>query len=235
MTVHLLVNASVTDSPSSFQRAVYQIHSLGSVLPVVEWGFIFLPILFHGILGVAIIAGGKMNYGSYRYGNNLRYTLQRVTGVIAFLFIIWHVFHMHGWFHSEFWLERVAEPYGGHQFRAYSAPSTLGAAMSANAVVPILYAIGVMASVFHFANGIWTMGITWGVWTSPGAQRRANWVCGVAGLFLAAVGMSALFGAVTVDQTQAVDIENRMYESKVASGEIAETEHKRVQRGDAAH
>ena len=49
MTVHLLANASVLESPGTFQRAVYQIHSLGKLLPVVEWGFIFLPILFHAI------------------------------------------------------------------------------------------------------------------------------------------------------------------------------------------
>jgi succinate dehydrogenase / fumarate reductase cytochrome b subunit len=179
-----------------------------------------------------IIFGGKMNYGSYRYGSNLRYTLQRVTGVVAFVFILWHVFHMHGWFHFDAWL-KVAEPLGGHQFRAYSAPSTLGAAMTVSPVIPILYAIGVLSSVFHLANGIWTMGITWGVWTSPAAQRRANWIAVFAGLFLAAVGMSALLGAVTVDEVKARAVEDKMYTAKTESGEIAENPHKRATEGEA--
>ncbi len=235
MTVHLFANASVLESPGTFQRTVYQIHSLGRMLPLVEWAFIFLPILFHGIFGFIIVMSGQMNSGTYRYVNNFRYTMQRITGILAFVFILWHVFHMHGWFHAEAWLTNVADPLGGHQFRAFNAPSTLGAAMAVSVVIPIIYAIGLLSCVFHLANGIWTMGITWGVWTSPAAQRRANWVCGLAGLFLAAVGMSALYGAVTVDRVQAVEVENKMYEAKVEAGEISANEHKRAaQETDAA-
>ena len=233
MSVHLLANASVLESPGTFQRAVYQIHALGSLLPVVEWCFIFLPILFHALFGVVIVFSGQMNTGTYRYASNYRYTLQRITGILAFLFIMWHVFHMHGWFHADAWLSNVADPLGGHKFRAFSAPSTLGAAMTANVIVPILYAIGVLSCVFHLANGIWTMGITWGVWTSPAAQRRANWICTAAGLLLAVVGMSGLYGAMTVDPVQAVEAENKMYDAKVASGEVVANEHKRAESDDA--
>ncbi len=228
LTVHLLANASVLESPSAFQRIVYQIHSLGNLLPVVEWAFIFLPILFHGLLGIAIILSGSMNTTRYPYASNVRYMLQRVTGVIAFVFILWHVFHMHGWFHAETWLEHVAEPLGGHRFRAYNAPSTLNAAMLASPVIPVLYAVGVLSSVYHFANGLWTMGITWGVWTSPAAQRRATRLCGAAGLLLAIVGMSALYGAVTTDPSKAVLVEDAMYKAKVASGELSPNDHKRA-------
>ena len=219
MCVHLLTNASVLDSPGTFQRAVYQIHSRGSVLPVVEWGFIFLPILFHAILGVVIIRGGLPNSGSYRYVNNVRYTLQRATGMVAFLFIVWHVFHMHGWFHAEWWLKGVAEPLGGANFVPYQAASTLGAAMN-GFVVPLLYAIGVLSCVFHLANGIWTMGITWGVWISPAAQLRANIACAVFGIGFAAISMGALAGAVTVDETEARRVEVKMFEARTAAGEV---------------
>ena len=58
MVVHLLTNASVLDSPATFQKNVYSIHSLGVILPVVEWVFIFIPLLFHAIFGVLIIRGG---------------------------------------------------------------------------------------------------------------------------------------------------------------------------------
>ena len=57
MVVHLLTNASVIESPGTFQKSVYAIHSLGSLLPIVEWVFIFIPILFHALYGVAIVAG----------------------------------------------------------------------------------------------------------------------------------------------------------------------------------
>jgi len=223
MCIHLLTNASVLDSPGRFQTAVYQIHSLGAALPVVEWGFIFLPLLFHGILGVVIIRGGLPNSGAYRYTSNIRYSLQRGSGMVAMVFILWHVFHMHGWFHTAWWLENVAHPFFGAQFSPFNAASSAGAALGSS-LVAILYAIGMLSCVFHLANGIWTMGITWGVWISPAAQKRASFVCSVFGVGLAVVGMSALWGMKTVDQEAARQVEHKMLEAKLVSGEITEEE-----------
>ena len=72
-----------------------QIHSLGIILPVVEWVFIFIPMLFHGIVGLMIISSGMPNASAYPYNGNIRYTLQRATGMIVFVFIVWHVIQMH--------------------------------------------------------------------------------------------------------------------------------------------
>ncbi len=235
MVVHLLVNASVLESPATFQKNVYQIHSLGSLLPVVEWTFIFIPILFHAIIGMVIVAGGMPNSNQYRYGPNYRYTLQRATGMIAFVFIMIHVFHMHGWFHADVWLENVAWPLGGAQFKPYNAASTAGMALQSAAMVA-LYLIGVLSCVYHLANGLWTMGITWGVWTSPRAQARASTICGVFGLLLAVVSVGGLFGMRAVGNPDRIDeavrAEDRMYQSKTESGEVAPNEHKRS--GDTA-
>ena len=231
MCVHLAVNASVLNGPETFQNNVYAIHALDKLLPLVEWVFIFIPILFHAIVGVAIVAGGLPNSGQYRYGANIRYTLQRVTGIIAFVFILYHVFHMHGWFHFEPWLSGVAEPLGGAQFKAFNAPTTAGIALQ-NIVVVLLYAIGILASVFHLANGVWTMGITWGVWTTPASQAGALKVCAALGVVLAAVGLSGLFGMRAVGSGAALDAaraaEDRMYEYRVESGAVQPNEHKRV-------
>ncbi len=231
MVVHLATNASVLGGPGAFQSKVYTIHSLGPLLPLVEWTFIFIPILFHAIVGVAIMRGIVPNTVSYRYGANWRYTMQRVTGMIAFVFIGWHVFHMHGWFHGEGWLKNVVEPYGGGQFRPYNAASSAGLALQ-SLVVAGLYAVGVLSCVFHLANGIWTMGITWGVWTSPAAQRRALWVCGVFGVLLGVVGLSALGGMRAAGSGKALDearqVENRMYEHRIEAGDVTPDRHKRT-------
>lgn len=230
MVIHLATNASVLDSPAAFQKNVYQIHGLGALLPFVEWGFIFLPILFHAVIGVVIVAGGLPNQNQYRYAANWRYTLQRWTGMIAFAFILWHVFHMHGWSHNEAWLERVAKPLGGAEFRPYNASSTAGVALQ-NVIVAILYAVGMLACVYHLANGIWTMGITWGVWTTPKSQAWATKLCATFGVVLAVVGLGALWGLRDVGHGPALEesiaIENKMYEHKVEAGEIQPNEHKR--------
>jgi succinate dehydrogenase / fumarate reductase cytochrome b subunit len=228
MVVHLLTNATVLDAAATYQDSVYRIHSLGRALVIVEWVFIFLPLIFHAVFGIVIIRSGLPNNQNYPYVNNLRYTLQRVSGIIAFLFIFWHVFHMHGWFHSEAWLTRLAEPLGGAQFRPFNAASSLALAMR-GFVVPVLYAIGMLASVFHLANGIWTMGITWGVWISERAQRRASWACLVFGIGLGAIGLSALVGARRIPVQEALEMEQRMYDAKVAAQTVQpeRAEHKR--------
>jgi succinate dehydrogenase / fumarate reductase cytochrome b subunit len=235
MVVHLIVNASVLGGAGAYQKQVYSIHSLGPVLPLVEWTFIFIPILFHAIVGVWIVASGLPNNVAYPYSANWRYSLQRWTGMIAFVFIGWHVFHMHGWFHSDAWLKNVAEPYGGGLFRPFNAASTAGLALQ-SVVVTVLYVIGVLSCVYHLANGIWTMGITWGVWTSVAAQRRALWVCGVFGVLLGIVGMGALVGMRDAGRgeglEQAREIENRMYEYRVKAGELTPDEHKRAEPVD---
>ena len=232
MVVHLLVNASVLESPAAFQKNVYQIHSLGSLLPFVEWTFIFIPILFHAIIGVAIVMGGIPNTGNYPYAANRRYTLQRVTGMIAFFFIAIHVFHMHGWFHADMWLDKVARPLGGAEFHPFSAASSAGLALQSLTMVAI-YLIGILACVYHLSNGIWTMGITWGAWVSPQAQKRALNVCTVFGVLLAIVGVGALFGMRAEGSgeklIEARQTEDKMYESKIESGELEPNEHKRAQ------
>ncbi len=236
MTVHLLVNASLLNGAGAFQSNVNQIHSLGAVLPLVEWLFIFLPLIFHAVIGVWIIKSGKGNADQYRYVNNVRYSLQRWTGMIAIVFIFFHVFHLHGWFHSEAWLKNVAEPLGMANFRAYNAASTLAVAMNrmGGIVWPLFYVVGVLACVFHLANGVWTMGITWGVWISPRAQRNATYVCAAGGLLLAVVGLSSLFAVKTLDIERAQEIENAMYEARVTTGEILPNEHKRTSHGQPA-
>ena len=187
LVVHLLTNASVIAGAGVFQSRVDMIHSIGeAALPVVEWLFIFLPILFHATVGFIIIANGLPNVGSYPYVGNVRYTLQRATGMIAFVFIIAHVAHMHN---MGRWLDPSRQWLG--RFDPHAASSSAAVAMQ-SAAATLLYVIGLLSAVFHFANGLWTLGITWGLWTSPAAMRRANVVSLVVGLALAAAGLGSV-------------------------------------------
>ena len=228
MCVHLGVNASVLNGPETFQNNVYSIHALGSLLPLVEWATIFLPLIFHAVIGVWIIQSGLPNTSKYAYGGNVRYTLQRATGVIALLFILYHVFHMHGWFHAEAWLA-IAEPLGGHQFRPFNATSTAGAALQSPVIIAF-YALGIVASVFHLANGLWTMGVTWGAWTSPPAQKKALAVCGAFGVGLLFVGLSGLAGMVASGSGEAriaaEQLEQKMFDARVEAGMASADSHK---------
>lgn len=220
MVVHLATNASVLAGAGTFQENVNRIHSLGPALPLVEWTFIFLPIIFHAVVGVWIVRSGQPNSGSYAYQSNVRYTLQRVTAWIALVFIFWHVFHMHGWIHSDAWMDNIARPIFGGQFDPEYAASSAAVALKPLAA-KIVYAIGVLSCVYHFANGLWTMGITWGLWVTPAAQRRADYICGAFGLFVAAIGMAALFGFSTVNVPEARAQETARLEAAEAIDEKA--------------
>lgn len=227
MVIHLLTNAMVLNSPAAYQQSVYSIHGLGRLLTLVEWVFIFIPILFHGIVGLLILRGVVPNSGQYPYVRNIRYTWQRVTGIIAFAFIGWHVFHMHGWFHNAWWIESVVQPLGGHRFRPFNAASSAALALQGSLWVAILYAVGILACVYHLANGLWTMGITWGIWISPAAQRRADYVCMTFGVLLAAVGLGALWGMRTLDIPAARQVEDLQYQYRVEAGELMPNQEKR--------
>jgi len=227
MVVHLTTNASLLNNVETFQRAVYAIHALGGALPLVEWGLIFTPLLFHAIIGVWIAKTGHSNTGNYKLPSNRRYKWQRITGLIAFVFLMMHVLHLHGWVHFSLWV-RMGEQFGFAQFRAYNAASTLAVAMN-SLFWQAFYLVGVWACVFHLANGLWTAGITWGLWISASAQRRALKVCTAFGVVLLLIGTSAWYGAIATDPVAAKEVEDRMYRAAVEAGVVPLSVKKRTQ------
>jgi succinate dehydrogenase cytochrome b subunit len=213
LVFHLATNASIINGPMTFQQQVDRIQALGVALPFVEWTFIFIPILFHAAVGWLIISGALPNASTYPYASNIRYTLQRATGIIAFAFIAFHVVQLHHFFGAPF------KDIDGMQFGARFDPQH-AASSAALALRPmwikVIYTIGVLSVVYHFANGLWTQGITWGLWTSASAQRRASWVSVVVGLGLTVVALSALGGMWTVDVERATNVENAMQSQRSA-------------------
>lgn len=220
LLVHVTVNATVLDSPAMYQQQVDKIHALGMFLPLVEWTFIFLPILFHAAVGWLIISGAVPNLSSYRYGGNVRYTLQRITGILAFFFILAHVLHLHHL--GGVLLGGASESVSGYvgRFDPDRAASSAGEAIQAALWIQIFYAVGVLASAYHFGNGLWTLGITWGLWVTPRSQRGASWLAAAVGLLVAAAGLSALVGMSRVDVEDARRVEQRMEaQRRAAAGE----------------
>ena len=207
MVVHLLTNASVINGVSAFQENVDRIHSLGKALWIVEWAFIFLPLMFHAAVGWLIISGAMPNTGSYAYASNIRYTLQRATGIIAFVFIVLHVIQLHHFFGAPF--KEIGDTKFGAQFDPTHAASSAAVALQP-LWIKGLYLVGMLSAIYHFANGLWTQGITWGIWTSAKAQKRASWVSVIVGLLLTAVGVTALAGFSFVNVEQAQKVENAM-------------------------
>ena len=231
MVIHLTTNASFLNGSETFQRAVYLIHAPGKLLPLIEWGAILMPLIFHAAIGVWISKTSQLNTDRYKFTNNRRYVWQRITGVWALIYLFAHVLHLHGWLHAEAWLAMIRPAFG--QFRPYNAASTLAASMQ-GWFWPAFYLTGMLACVYHLANGIWTAGITWGLWISETAQRRATRLSVALGVGLAVIGTAAWWAAVRPDEADIAEyreIEDRMYEVQVEAGLVPDMPHKRTEHG----
>ena len=157
------------------------------------------------------------NAAAYPYNGNIRYTLQRATGMVVFAFIIWHVIQMHHYGRD------LGLPWGG-KFDDLHATSSVAETLTPFSY-RLLYGIGVVAAVYHLANGLWTQGITWGIWTTPAAMRRAGWICLLFGILLGSAGIASLVGFSKVDANQARGVEDRIHQyQQMESGEIPVTQ-----------
>jgi len=184
--IHLSVNALIAAGGPEYQKQVDRIHDLGPLLFPVEIVGIFLPLLFHALLGLKIWFSGRPNVSAYKHAANVRYTFQRISGGIAFVFIFFHLWQMH-------WLGNV---FGGGVFDPHDAAQTTAVAIrTAFWGVPasLLYAVGVLATVYHLANGMWTALITWGITVGPSSQRFAGYVCTVFGVLIGLAGLSSIY------------------------------------------
>ena len=179
----MLANASVLGGPAAFDRTAASIGALpGPTLLAIEVLFVYLPLLFHGLYGFVRLADADLA-GSPRQDwiGGYLYTLQRITGVIAFFFIGWHVYTTRMQYY-------FAGAEIGYQF--------MRGLMTSPVAFPI-FVVGTLASVFHFTNGIWTFCITWGLTPGVHAQRavRAISLVGCAAMSATALAIFMAFRA----------------------------------------
>lgn len=174
LTQHLVVNHFATGGEESFNKAA---NFMGN-LPFryfLEIFIIFLPLLFHAIYGLYIAFTAKNNVNRYGYFRNWMFLLQRVTGVITLIFVTWHV-----------WETRIAAQFGAEvnfqmMENILSSPFMFW-----------FYVIGIISTIFHFANGLWSFLVSWGITMSPRSQRISTYVTIIIFVLLSFVGIQTL-------------------------------------------
>ena len=157
---HFWSNSYVFDSPAAYDGMVRDLQSM-PLMVLLEIGLIGLPIFFHVVLGLVIVYTGANNFLRYNHYRNWMYFLQRVTGVFALFFIAYHV-----------WETRIASAMRGQTITFQDVTILLSEPWA-----PWAYAIGILSVCFHFANGISTSLITWGITGSMRSQRAASLAC----------------------------------------------------------
>ena len=86
MVFHLFANSVSIFSADNYNLIINFLRSLPFV-ELIEWLGIFLPIIFHATYGIIIYTTAKPNQLKYSYSENWRYIFQRLTGVIALVYI----------------------------------------------------------------------------------------------------------------------------------------------------
>ena len=179
---HFYTNSKALAGAADFNNAVKDLQSIPYIL-LVETGGIFIPLIYHAVYGLVITAEARPNNLNYPYPRNWFYTIQRVTGVILFFFITFHVLNF--------------------RFGLIPGLNTMSVARNTDQafqivarefnIVPIfiVYVIGITSTVWHLANGIWLFLVDWGITIGERAQRLTGYACIAFGALLLAVGINA--------------------------------------------
>lgn len=159
--LHLYANLVAARGPGPYDRLVRTLES-APLLLALEIGVLYLPILAHAVIGLHIAFAPKFNLPGYPYARNWQFYLQRLSGMVALVFIAYHVVT----------LRLLPGLSHGH------ASFALVAGQLHRPAVLALYLVGTVGTVFHFASGLWSFSIHWGIAVGRRAQRAAAYLSG---------------------------------------------------------
>jgi succinate dehydrogenase / fumarate reductase cytochrome b subunit len=179
---HFYTNSKAMTGPGDFNNAVRDLQSIPYIIFIETLG-IFVPLIYHAVYGLFITWEARPNNLAYPYPRNWFYTIQRVTGLILFIFITFHVLNFRFGLVPGLNTISVAE----HPERAFGIVS----GEFRNAWIFVVYLVGITATVWHLANGIWLFAVDWGVVIGERAQRLTGYACIALGLLLLLVGINA--------------------------------------------
>jgi succinate dehydrogenase / fumarate reductase cytochrome b subunit len=179
---HFYTNSKALTGPADFNNAVKDLQSIPYIL-LVEIGGIFIPLIYHAVYGLVITIEARPNNLAYPYPRNWFYLIQRITGVILFFFITFHVLNF-----------RFGLIPGLNTISVAHSPQMAFDIVSREfRIIPIfiVYMIGISATVWHLANGIWLFMVDWGITIGERAQRLTGYACIAFGVVLLLVGINA--------------------------------------------
>jgi succinate dehydrogenase / fumarate reductase cytochrome b subunit len=179
---HFYTNSKALNGSASFNSAVHDLQSIPYIL-FIEIGGIFIPLIYHAVYGLVITVEARPNNLAYPYPRNWFYLVQRITGVILFFFITFHVLNF-----------RFGLIPSLNDISVAHRPDLAFDIVSREfRMIPIfiIYMIGITATVWHFANGIWLFMVDWGITIGERAQRLTGYACIGFGVVLLLVGINA--------------------------------------------
>ncbi|MEO6950701.1 MAG: succinate dehydrogenase [Polyangia bacterium] len=153
---------------------------------------IALPLLYHAGYGLFVASKARVNSGEYGYLRNWTFVLQRITGVLLFCYIGYHVYNtrLYPLLHAE---DPLLQNVGGEVLVSSAYMHHYLGELHLGVPVFWLYVVGLACAVYHFGNGLWNLGIHWGLTVSPASQKVSGWACSAAAGALLFIGIRSLY------------------------------------------
>src|ERR1700749_60003 len=149
---HFYTNSKAMTGAADFNNAVRDLQSIPYIIFIETFG-IFVPLIYHAVYGLFITWEMRPNNVSSPYPRNWFYTIQRITGFILFLFITFHVLNFRFGLIPGLNEISVAE----HPDKAFD----IVRGEFRNVWILIVYIVGITATVWHLANGVWLFAVDW--------------------------------------------------------------------------
>ena len=148
-------------------------------------GVIWGCLIFHAVYGLFIISRNGDNYSqtALKYRENAYYRWQRWSGIFAFFFLAYHMA-----------TTSVVGQIHGHEAIQYSTWADRLAAPAGTYLMLVFYILGVVASAYHFAYGMWNFAIRWGITINERAQMAMAKFSKGLFVVVSAIGILALVG-----------------------------------------
>jgi succinate dehydrogenase / fumarate reductase, cytochrome b subunit len=175
---HFISNAFATRGPAAYSKQVALLSSFPFVVALELFG-IWLPILYHGLYGFYIWYRGDSNLGAYPWTGNWMYSAQRWTGGVAFVYMLWHTWHLR--FTGVHILAHPGAAFGKVQGE-FQQPWAVA-----------FYALGIICASWHFSYGLWLFAVKWGIVTGDRARRRFGYLALAIGLVFVGVGAATMY------------------------------------------
>jgi len=203
--------------PGLFEQYMRGVHAAVRQTPWLE-ALVFLPLVTLVPFGLFLLAkaGLRYNVKKCKRGGKLRFFLQRMSAVLILTFIAFHLFTLRDWGP---WSARSETPTSVVSTTAADSTKTAMAASagqiwgflpSADAPLPVRFAVivfyllGTVAVIYHFANGLWTGAIAWGLTQSASSQQRSFWAFAAFGIMLTVLGTLGWYAFIVAPWLRAI-------------------------------
>ncbi|MFF5994412.1 succinate dehydrogenase cytochrome b558 subunit [Lysinibacillus sp. KU-BSD001] len=176
LVFHLSLNFTAVGGEEAYNNATGAMELVPhSLLLLMEWVIIYIPLLFHAFYGIYIAFTATNNTKRFGTFRNWAFRIQRITGIFLVIFIAWHIFQT-----------RVQKAFGAE------VNWDMMAEIADNPAMLVFYIVGILSATFHLANGLWSFLVSWGITQSPSSQKVVTYISMIFFVLLSIMGVVAI-------------------------------------------